>query len=269
VWGLCKVSTIESAHLFACKRILSVSDKTPNHMAYGETGRYPLFIESTISAVRYWFRLKTMHLSRFPKQIYNSMVNNLGTEDMKSGKNWARCIKDCLNSYGFLNVWTEGVVSEKAFLVNLKQAMIHRFKDEWRVKIFTSERSATYSLFKHVFETEIYLNDLTIKKFRDPMIRMRLGLNELGTNKRFQSGNCNKNCPFCITELEDELHVIFVCPTYNNIRSKYIPSLVSMDINPDICIAFLNPDVEFQRKLAMFIFYALKERYVITSNTGT
>ena len=28
-----------------CKRLLSVSDKTRNHMVYGETGSYPLYIE--------------------------------------------------------------------------------------------------------------------------------------------------------------------------------------------------------------------------------
>jgi hypothetical protein len=41
VWGLLKPNIIETAHLFACKRLLSVSDKPPNYMVYGETGRYP------------------------------------------------------------------------------------------------------------------------------------------------------------------------------------------------------------------------------------
>ena len=37
MWGTARLNVIESAHLFACKRFLSVSDKTPNHMVYGDT----------------------------------------------------------------------------------------------------------------------------------------------------------------------------------------------------------------------------------------
>ena len=46
-----RLSVIESAHLFAFKRLLCVSDKTQNHTMYGETGRYPLHIESTICSL--------------------------------------------------------------------------------------------------------------------------------------------------------------------------------------------------------------------------
>ena len=44
MWGTVRLNVIESAHLFACKRLLNVSDKTPNYMVYGDTGRYPLYI---------------------------------------------------------------------------------------------------------------------------------------------------------------------------------------------------------------------------------
>ena len=42
ICGMTRLSKIEKGHLFACKRLLSISDKTSNHMVYGETGRYPL-----------------------------------------------------------------------------------------------------------------------------------------------------------------------------------------------------------------------------------
>ena len=44
MWGMLRLTAIETAHLFACKRLLCVSNKTPNHMVYGDTGRYPLYI---------------------------------------------------------------------------------------------------------------------------------------------------------------------------------------------------------------------------------
>ena len=68
IWGTSKLHIIESAHLFACKRLLSLSDKSPNHMVYGEMGRYPLYIDSKIDSLRYWLKLGKMPITRFPKQ---------------------------------------------------------------------------------------------------------------------------------------------------------------------------------------------------------
>ena len=35
IWGTTNIHVIKTAHLFACKRLLNVSDKTPNNMIYG------------------------------------------------------------------------------------------------------------------------------------------------------------------------------------------------------------------------------------------
>ena len=60
IWGMLRLTAIETAHLFACKRLLCISNKTPNHMVYSDTGRYPLYIESTLSSLRYWLKLRRM-----------------------------------------------------------------------------------------------------------------------------------------------------------------------------------------------------------------
>ena len=45
VWGLeADLKIIESVHLFALKSFLNVSDRTSTVLVYGETGRYPLFV---------------------------------------------------------------------------------------------------------------------------------------------------------------------------------------------------------------------------------
>ena len=40
VWGTVRLSVTESAHPFACNRLLGVTDRTPIYMVYGETGRF-------------------------------------------------------------------------------------------------------------------------------------------------------------------------------------------------------------------------------------
>ena len=61
IWGTANIHVIETAHLFACKRLLKVSDKTPNNMIYCETGRYPLLIDSTIRSLRYWLKITNIY----------------------------------------------------------------------------------------------------------------------------------------------------------------------------------------------------------------
>jgi hypothetical protein len=254
IWGQSKLDVIESAHLFACKRLLSVSDKTPNFMVYGETGRYPLHIDSAIASVRYWLKLSKMHLTRFPKQAEVMLRNSL---EINTTENWLSKIKKCLELFGFHDIWADGGTrNEAAFIRSLRNRMIDKFKEDWKIKISSSDRFSSYRIFKSEHYIEFYLNDITIKRFRDTLVRLRLGINELGVNKRYNVTNVdNRNCPFCPGIVEDEIHFIFDCPTYEPVRHKY-------DLNVDVKTLFVlqNPEADFQRKLAMFAFYGLKHR---------
>ena len=157
-----------------------------------------------------------------------------------------------IESYGFLDVWAQGRVSnEAAFLSAIRQETIQSFKLERSTKISNSNRFATYLLFKSVHQAEKYLNDITIKKFGDTLIR--LGVNELGVNKRFQPVNATKTCPFCPGVLEDEIHSLFICPVYAGVRHKYLRAFT-------FTFVFENSSIDANRKVAMFAFYALKHR---------
>ena len=82
--------------------------------------------------------------------------------------------------------------NEAAFLSAIRQETIQRFKLERSTKISNSNRFATYLLFKSVHQAEKYVNDITIKKFRDTLIRLRLGINELGVKKQTIKQQTNK-----------------------------------------------------------------------------
>ena len=73
LWGLYKQVEIESVHLFALKKLLNVSPKTPNDMVYGETGRHPLYVFSYASCIKYWLRLTRMDNTRLPRMAYNML----------------------------------------------------------------------------------------------------------------------------------------------------------------------------------------------------
>ena len=67
--------------------------------------------------------------------------------------------------------------------------MIGHFRDEWYSQISTSDR---FSAYKVTHQKEKYLDSITVEKFRDELIKLRLGICEIGINKRYQN-----NCPFC------------------------------------------------------------------------
>lgn len=257
VWGLCKLDIVESAHLFACKRLLCVSDKTPNSMVYGETGRYPLNVDATISCIRYWLKLCKMANTRIPNQAMHMLKNTMTLNGTTT--NWVSKVKVCLETYGFQDVWeNQGTIHETAFLKSLKQKLVDKFKEEWLVKLQSSDRFAMYNSFKLAFGAEDYLNELTIKRFRDTLIRFRLGLNELGINKRYQNADVNRCCPFCPNILEDEYHFLFVCPAYEEIRNKYIKDYLNENAN---VLSFMQNSCHvLKRKCAMYLYYSLKHR---------
>ena len=101
--------------------------------------------------------------------------------------------------------------------------------------------------------------------FTDTLIRLRLGINDLGVNKRFLCDSfVNKNCPFCPDILEEESHFLFCCPAYDDARRKYLSHIIVPDTVHSLNSVFDNGITEQFRKLTpFFIFYffnALKHR---------
>ena len=61
---------IERVHLFAIKRFLNVSTRTPSALVYGETGRYPLYVNTYTTCIKYWLNLVRMPDNRLPSKSY-------------------------------------------------------------------------------------------------------------------------------------------------------------------------------------------------------
>jgi hypothetical protein len=254
IWGLTRYQAIESVHLFACKRLLNVSIKTPNTMVYGELGRYPLYNYSVLCSLRYWFKLKEMDLVRLPKQAYVYDKNN----SLEKKHSWFSNVKSCLDIFGFSEVWiNDGVGDVKLFLNAFKERMIDCYKQDWFAKLCESERFVTYRSYKSLLETEKYLHDLTIAKFRKVFVWFRLGVNVLNVNNRYN--NRSKLCPFC-EEIEDERHFLLKCHKYNVLREKHILKYCNNGFQTPLALLLQNDNMYITRSVAMYLYYAFKTR---------
>ena len=97
IWGTERLDNIERVRMMACKRFLGVPQKTPNKMVYGELGRYPLFVNSTLLGLKYWLRVLKMEDSRVPKQAYKMMISM----DESGQKWWITEVKNVLSRNRF------------------------------------------------------------------------------------------------------------------------------------------------------------------------
>ena len=80
VWGFNKWKNIEKIHLKFLKLLLGVKKSTSSMAVYGETRRYPLYINRYVRMVIYWGNvLKTDNIIK--KTMYNDML-----EELKNGK---------------------------------------------------------------------------------------------------------------------------------------------------------------------------------------
>ena len=120
IWGLQQQIEIEKVHLFALKKLLNVSPKTPNDMVYGETGRHPLYVFTYISCIKYWLRLTSMEHFRLPKKAYNMQLAL-----HNSGKVcWVSQVREVLYKFGFGFVWeNQGVQTRNVFIRVFQQRL--------------------------------------------------------------------------------------------------------------------------------------------------
>ena len=123
IWGLRDLGKVEKTHTFLCKKFMGLDRRTPNHMVYGDLGRYPLTINSSVRSIRYWLKLCCMREERLPKQAFLMLLNSC----IKSGRSWAERVKLCLFQLGFGFAWlNSGAGDEKHFLLLVKQRLTDR-----------------------------------------------------------------------------------------------------------------------------------------------
>ena len=105
-------------------------------------------------------------------------------------------------------------------IAEFKQRVSDVYKQDWYSDVCTKDKLRTYRNFKSMLEPEKYLLEITELKYRHALARMRcscLGL-------RVQEGSYigidieDRICEICSEGVEDEFHVIFVCPLYQNLR---------------------------------------------------
>ena len=95
----------------------------------------------------------------------------------------------------------------------------------------------TYAFLKQSWKIEDYLHQVQNVKNRTALTELRLSDHTLAIEKgRHQDIiQCDRKCPFCPENVEDEFHFLIKCPVYKSLRKSLFD-----DINI-LCIGFFYP----------------------------
>ena len=261
IWGLSKnLESIERVHLFAIKRFLGVHPITPRHVLYGDTGRYPLFITTYTKCIKFWLRLIKLENCRYSKKAYN-MLRHLENQNYIT---WIDEVRNTLFNYGFGIVWeSQGVGDEKVFLQCFNQRLKDCYFQNWHESLHSHTFYSHYSSIMSSIGPHPYVSELKNFYNRRLFARFRFGMTEIkGRSLDFkQLGNAYKKCMFCANDIENEFHMLLVCPKYSDIRTKYIPAKYTrFPTLHRFCILLASPSPLLINRLCSFLTEAFKLR---------
>ena len=152
-----------------------------------------------------------------------------------------------------------------------KQRLKDNYIQEWHISTNETSKLNYYCKYKSIFEMEKYLTVVSIRKYTIALSKFRCSSHNLEI-ERGRRTNVPRNvryCMFCsekgLTHIEDEFHVLLVCPLYEQLRVRYLPH--RRPSNLDAFIEILSSkNVTRITELSCYIFHCFNKRSVYLSD---
>lgn len=237
IWGTQSFSCIEAVQNRAMRAFLGTPRNTPSAAMAGDMAWQPVCVRQLTGVSKFWFRLNHMHNARFNKQTFLCCFNVKGPKC----KNWSYRVINNFAKIGCDTITNMDNAIEKSMINKVINSCNNKYMTEWKadVNLECSKNSSggnklrTYKLFKSCFEAENYCKMILPRSHRSALSKFRCGNApiRLETGRYERLPVCERVCPFCNGEVEDEVHVILKCPLYDDIRSKMINDACILNSN--------------------------------------
>ncbi len=271
IWSFTCRGSIERVQNKFCKYLLSVSYNTSNAAVLGDLGRKPLSVMYNYKCVKFWLNIVQDNNVR----LRNSLYYMLKQFDDAGSHTWASDVRILLCSLGFGDVWlNHGVGNVNQFLYALKERLQDTAFQSWHSDVTHNSKLFLYKQFKLSLEIESYLSVNMYWKYRVSLSRFRCVNHKLAI-ERFRAERYDRNlrvCKYCSNNgrncIKEEIHVLLVCPLYNDIRNRflrlYIREFVPLDITFTHIMSSKNHNCI--KDLALFTFHMFKIHNQYTFN---
>ena len=244
-----------------CKELIGVQKQTSNLGVLIELGRIPPTIYAKKNCIKNWERIGI-------KKNSNHLVKTLYEWDLQKNIGWPKTIRDYLSGIELMDIFLDERSRKPANI----EAFI-REKDIFHQTTFyeiqnNSSKLKTYSKFKKTVGIEYYLHKI---KDRISMTKLRLSNHKLRIEKGRHNNieSCSRFCPFCPKCLEDEYHLLMLCPAYSGIRLKLRNQINTENrhVTNELLFIYLMTENQIISHTAEFISNADDIRDLLLKNT--
>lgn len=251
---------IEIVHNKFCKFVLNLPIQAPNCFVRSELGRHTITPYKYLRAIKYWLRIIHLPADRLPKICYK--FQSRWTETNIDC--WAFQVRDLLFRTGFGDVWlNQGVGRIEIFIKHFKTRLLDIDMQTQNSDIQDMDRLRTYKILKNNFQCENYLFMVKHRMFRTALVKFRGSLLKLECNEgRYRNIPFNERlCPLCHTDIETEYHFLLVCPSLNQLRTKYISSIWYTYPSEEKFVQLCTSQNRYiVNNISRYIFSAMKQR---------
>ena len=238
---------IEKCHQKFIRFAIGVNKRAPLFSLYGESGRYPLPLETFTTSIKYHNRLIEMEEDSILGQCFLDTKIQTGS--------WMKNFENIIKLHPHIN-------QTPIRTSILKKQITSMFKDWWQNKLFDDSRALygnklrNYRIYKNTFRREEYLDIIKNKSHRGYLAKLRLSCHKLHIETgRFEKQEkrlhpkdriCN-NCSLRVCE--DEEHFINTCSLYTEERAIFLEEIRNIyphtaEYSPHIMYIWLMSNVD-------------------------
>ena len=229
IWGTECFSCIQAVHNRAARYFLNVGKYTQVAAVNGDTAWYPMECRLWKSVLNHWCRLVNMDNNRLNKQVFIWC-------DLKSNnscRNWNFRVRKQFQKYNVQENYQISYPINSSFICSLIVDKIYDdYVQKWHSDLNrTSARRGsggnklrTYKQMKNEFHVEPYCLEILSRKHRGALAKFRSGTAPIKVETgRYQNLDLSERvCFHCTSCIEDEEHVLMVCPVYDDLRLSLI-----------------------------------------------
>ena len=197
--------------------------------------------------------------------MYYCIISSKGDADNNTyqSNNWAHIIKSSLNEMGLGYIW-ERQEEIDISIEPIKTRILDIYKQTWYSNINNSRRLLSYSIYKHSFGVEQYLNHIHLNKYRTALTKFRISSHDLAIEKG-RHNNIPRDLRMCnhcnMRVIEDEYHFLLVCPKYYDIRRQFLkPYFCRWPTLKKFELVMMSNSPKILKQLAKYIYHAFKAR---------